>query len=107
VVALLFSPIATELPEIMNAINLDQAGQTPACSIQHQRLDADPGDHSHGAGVALHAVVVRSSLTVAAVVTVVAIAGLLALLRRNNLTPLRLSWFALGYVAFITGILVL
>jgi cation:H+ antiporter len=47
------------------------------------------------------------ALTVAALITAVAIAGLLSLLRRNALTPLRLSYFALGYAAFIAGILFL
>jgi len=47
------------------------------------------------------------ALTVAALVTAVAIAGLLALLRRNALTPLRLAYFALGYLVFIAGALVL
>jgi cation:H+ antiporter len=44
------------------------------------------------------------ALTIAAVVTAVAIAGLLALLRCNALTPVRLAFFALGYAAFGMGV---
>jgi cation:H+ antiporter len=47
------------------------------------------------------------ALTVAAIVTAAAIAGLLALLHRDALTPRRLAYFALGYLAFVAGILFL
>ena len=43
-------------------------------------------------------------LTLAAIVTAVAIAGLLVLLRRDALTPRRLAYFALGYAAFVAGV---
>jgi cation:H+ antiporter len=106
VVALLFSPVATELPEIMNAViwirqrkhRLALANISGSMMIQATIPTA--------LGLFFTPWLFDRALTVAAIVTAAAIAGLLALLRRNELTPRRLAYFALGYAAFIAGILV-
>jgi cation:H+ antiporter len=48
-----------------------------------------------------------SALALAGVVTALAVAGLYILLRRNALTPFRMSLFALFYLAFAVGIVTL
>jgi cation:H+ antiporter len=105
VVALLFSPVATELPEIMNAIIWIRQGKHRLALSNISGSMMIQATIPTALGLLFTPWLFDRALTVAAVVTVVAIAGLLALLRRNNLTPLRLSCFALGYVAFIGGIL--
>jgi len=107
VVALLFSPVATELPEIMNAIIWIRQGKHRLALSNISGSMLIQATIPTALGLFFTPWLFDRALTVAAFVTVVAIAGLLVLLRRNNLTPLRLSCFALGYVAFIAGILFL
>jgi cation:H+ antiporter len=106
VVALLFSPVATELPEIMNAIiwirqrkhRLALSNISGSMMIQATIPTA--------LGLFFTPWLFDRALTVAGIVTAAAIAGLLALLRRDALTPRRLAYFALGYAAFVVGITV-
>ncbi len=47
------------------------------------------------------------ALALSAVVTAVAVLGLMLFLRRNLLTPIRLTSFAIFYVIFAVGIVIL
>jgi cation:H+ antiporter len=107
VVALLLSPIATELPETLNAIiwirqgkhrlalaNISGAMMIQATVPTALGLFFTPWSFDH-------------ALSLAAAVTAFAVLGLRLLLRRNALTPLRLSMFAGFYLVFALGILLL
>jgi cation:H+ antiporter len=107
VVALLFSPVATELPEIMNAIIWIRQGKHRLALSNISGSMMIQATIPTALGLFFTPWLFDRALTVAALITAVAIAGLLALLQRNALTPLRLSYFAVGYAAFIAGILFL
>ena len=87
ITALLLSPIATELPEIMNAIIWVRQGKTQLAlaNISDWRLD--------------HALLWSGAVTMAA------ITYLLATMRANNLTPRRLAMAALFYLVFAAGLI--
>ena len=59
VVALLLSPVATELPEVDERHHLGPAGQAAARAGQHLRRDDDPGDGALRHRPAVHRVEVR------------------------------------------------
>jgi cation:H+ antiporter len=107
VVALLVSPIATELPEIMNAIiwikqdkqRLALGNISGAMMIQATVPTA--------LGLFFTPWIFDSALALAGIVTALATAGLLVLLRRGALTPFGMSLFILFYSAFAGGIFVL
>jgi len=107
VVALLLSPVATELPEIMNAVIWIRQGKHRLALSNISGSMMIQATIPTALGLFFTRWLFDKALTVAALVTAVAIAGLLALLRRNALTPLRLSYFALGYLVFIAGALIL
>jgi cation:H+ antiporter len=104
-VALLFSPVATELPEIMNAVIWIRQGKHRLALSNISGSMMVQATIPTALGLFFTPWLFDRALTIAAIVTVLAITGLLVLLRRNNLTPRRLSCFALGYVAFIAGVL--
>src|SRR6266404_3568101 len=104
VVALLFSPVATELPEIMNAIIWIRQGKHRLALSNISGSMLIQATIPTALGLFFTPWLFDRALTVAAIVTAVAIAGLLALLRRDSLTPRRLAYFALGYAAFAAGI---
>ena len=106
VVALLFSPVATELPEIMNAIIWIRQGKHRLALSNISGSMMVQATIPTALGLFFTPWLFDRPLTVAALVTAVAIAGLLALLRRDALTPRRLAYFLLGYAAFVAGILV-
>jgi cation:H+ antiporter len=101
VAALLFSPVATELPEIMNAIIWIRQGKHRLALSNISGSMMIQATIPTALGLFFTPWLFDGALTVAAVVTAVAIAGLLTSLRRDALTPLRLSCFALGYPIFI------
>jgi len=104
VVALLFSPVATELPEIMNAVIwIRQSKHRLALSNISGSMMVQATIPT-SLGLFFTPWRFDRPLTLAAIVTAVAIAGLLVLLRRNALTPRRLAYFALGYAAFVAGV---
>jgi cation:H+ antiporter len=107
VVALLFSPVATELPEIMNAIIWIRQGKHRLALSNISGSMMIQATIPTALGLFFTPWLFDKALTVAAIVTAAAIAGLLALLRRDALTPRRLAYFALGYAAFVCGILIL
>ena len=105
VVALLFSPVATELPEIMNAIIWIRQGKHRLALSNISGSMMIQATIPTALGLFFTRWLFDGALTIAALVTAVAIAGLLVLLRRNALTPRRLAYFVLGYAVFVAGIL--
>jgi cation:H+ antiporter len=104
VVALLFSPVATELPEVMNAVIWIKQGKHRLALSNISGSMMVQATIPTALGLFFTPWLFDRALTVAAIVTAAAIAGLLALLRRDSLTPRRLAYFALGYAAFAAGI---
>jgi cation:H+ antiporter len=100
VVALLLSPVATELPETMNAIIWIRQGKHRLALSNISGSMMIQATVPTALGLLFTPWLFDGALTVAAAVTAVVIAGLLFLLHRNALTPLRLASFALGYVVF-------
>jgi cation:H+ antiporter len=104
VVALFLSPIATELPETMNAVIWIRQGKHRLALSNISGSMMIQATVPTALGLFFTPWLFDGALTVAAVVTAIAVAGLLILLRRNALTPVRLALFALGYAAFVIGI---
>jgi len=104
VVALLLSPVATELPETMNAIIWIRQGKHRLALSNISGSMMIQATVPTALGLLFTPWIFDGALTVAAGVTAVAIAGVLILLRRNALTPVRLALFGLGYVAFAVGL---
>jgi cation:H+ antiporter len=104
VVALLFSPVATELPETMNAIIWIRQGKHRLALSNISGSMMVQATVPTALGLFFTPWLFDRALTAAAAVTAVAIAGLLILLRRNALTPFRLSLFALLYGVFALAI---
>jgi cation:H+ antiporter len=107
VVALLFSPVATELPEIMNAVIWIRQGKHRLALSNISGSMMIQATIPTALGLFFTPWLFDGALAIAATVTATAIAGLLLLLRRNALTPRRLAYFVLGYAAFVAAILFL
>ena len=103
-IALLLSPIATELPEILNAViwvrqgkqNLALANISGAMMIQATIPST--------LGIFFTPWLLSPALIWAAVITMASIMGLYVLLRRGKLTGTRLAWFGLFYLLFAAGL---
>jgi cation:H+ antiporter len=104
VVALLLSPVATELPETMNAIIWIRQGKHRLALSNISGSMMIQATIPTALGLFFTPWLFDGPLTIAAAVTALAIVGLLILLRRNALTPNRLALFLLGYAAFVLGI---
>jgi cation:H+ antiporter len=104
VVALLLSPIATELPETMNAIIWIKQGKYRLALSNISGSMMIQATVPTALGLLFTPWLFDSALALAAAITALAIAGLLLLLWRNALTPFRLALFALLYVVFGVGI---
>jgi cation:H+ antiporter len=104
VVALLFSPIATELPETMNAVIWIRQGKhrLALCNISGSMMVQ--ATVPTALGLLFTPWLFDHALTLAAAVTAAAIIGLLLLLRFNALTPVRLAAFASLYAVFGLGV---
>jgi cation:H+ antiporter len=107
VVALLLSPIATELPETMNAVIWIKQGKHRLALSNISGSMMIQATVPTALGLLFTPWLFDAALSVAAVITILAIAGLLLLLRRNILTPWRLALFALFYVLFAVAIVVI
>lgn len=107
VVALFLSPIATELPETMNAVIWIRQGKHRLALSNISGSMMIQATVPTALGLFFTPWLFDGALAVAALVTAAAVAGLLILLRCNALTPVRLALFALGYVAFAVGIWVI
>jgi cation:H+ antiporter len=107
VVALLLSPVATELPETMNAIIWIRQGKHRLALSNISGAMMIQATIPTALGLLFTPWLFDRALALAAAITAVAILGLLVLLRRHALTPVRLSLFALFYGLFALGILAL
>jgi cation:H+ antiporter len=104
VVALLVSPIATELPETMNAIIWIRQGKYRLALGNISGAMMIQATVPTALGLFFTPWMFDSALALAGVVTAFAIGGLLVLLQRNKLTPFGMSLFALFYLLFAIGI---
>lgn len=104
VVALLMSPVATELPETMNAIIWIRQGKHRLALSNISGSMMIQATVPTALGLFFTPWLFDGALAVAAVVTVAAVAGLLLLLRNNALTPARLASFVAGYALFAVGV---
>jgi cation:H+ antiporter len=102
-VALLLSPVATELPETMNAIIWIRQGKHRLALSNISGSMMVQATVPTALGLFFTPWLFDGPLTIAAGVTAVVIASLLMLLRCNRLTPLRLAAFAAGYVVFVAA----
>jgi cation:H+ antiporter len=107
VVALLLSPIATELPETMNAIIWIKQGKHRLALSNISGSMMIQATIPTALGLFFTPWLFDAALALAAAVTAAAVSGLLLLLWRNGLTPFRLALFALFYVVFAGGLLLL
>ena len=107
VVALVLSPIATELPETMNAVIWIKQGKHRLALANISGSMMIQATVPTALGLFFTPWLFDGALTAAAAITAVAISCLLALLRRNALTPFRLSLFALFYLLFAAAIALL
>jgi cation:H+ antiporter len=107
VVALLVSPIATELPEIMNAVIWIKQGKQRLALGNISGSMMIQATVPTALGLFFTPWMFGSALALAGVVTAVAVGGLLFLLRRRILTPWRMALFLLFSGAFALGTLLL
>ena len=107
VVALLLSPIATELPETMNAIIWIRQGKHRLALANISGSMMIQATIPTALGLFFTPWLFDGALALAAIVTAAAVLGLMVFLRRNLLTPVRLALFGFFYVIFAVGILIL
>ncbi|MBN8885099.1 MAG: sodium:calcium antiporter [Rudaea sp.] len=104
IVALLLSPIATELPETMNAIIWVRQGKTGLALANISGAMMIQATVPSALGIGFTPWMFDRALILAAVVTMISISGLWLLLRRRALTSLRLMLFGLLYGVFAAGL---
>jgi len=107
VVALLLSPIATELPETMNAIIWIRQGKQKLAVANISGAMMIQATVPSALGLFFTAWRFDAALILSGVVTMISIAGMLLLLWRDALTALRLSLFGLLYGVFAAGLAIL
>lgn len=107
VIALLLSPVATELPETMNAIIWINQGKHRLALSNISGSMMVQATVPTAFGLLFTPWLFDRPLTLAGAITAVAILGLLVLTRRGALTPVRLAFFALFYVAFVIGLVLI
>ncbi len=106
VTALLLSPIATELPETMNAIIWVRQGKERLALANISGAMMIQATIPSALGLFFTPWLFGPGLILAGAITIASIVGLYLLLRRDALTGMRLSLFGLFYVLFV-GVLVL
>jgi cation:H+ antiporter len=106
VVALLISPVATELPEVCNAIIWVRAGKTQLALANISGAMMIQATVASGIGILLTPWRFDTPLILAALTTIMSVAYLLWLLNRHKFTPARLSLTA-GFYALFAAALVL
>ncbi|MDQ1722135.1 MAG: cation:H+ antiporter [Pseudonocardiales bacterium] len=104
VVALLLSPIATELPEILNAIIWVRAGKTQLALANISGAMMIQATVPSGIGILFTPWKFDGPLLLAGVVTAAAVVYLLWMLRSRTLTPVKLTAAAGFYAAFAVGL---
>jgi cation:H+ antiporter len=103
VVALVLSPVATELPETMNAIIWIRQGKHRLALSNISGSMMVQATVPTALGLLFTPWLFGRVLALAAAATALAISGLWILLRCNRLTPPRLALFGLLYLAFAAG----
>jgi cation:H+ antiporter len=105
VVALLLSPIATELPEIMNAIIWVRQGKTQLALANISGAMMIQATVPSGIGILFTPWLFDSSLILAGAVTMASVSYLLWLLKTHRVTAGRLAWAAGFYMVFAVGLI--
>jgi cation:H+ antiporter len=105
VTALLLSPIATELPETMNAIIWVRQGKTQLALANISGAMMIQATVPSGLGLLFTDWRLDHALVWSGIITMAAIGYLLFMLRANKLTPTRLAAAALLYVVFAVGLI--
>ncbi|MBA2651923.1 MAG: sodium:calcium antiporter [Tatlockia sp.] len=103
-VALLFSPIATELPEIMNAIIWVRQGKQILAFANISGAMMIQATLPSALGIFFTTWMLDKALIWGAMITMMSILGLYFLLRKHALTSQRLACFGLFYVFFLIGL---
>jgi cation:H+ antiporter len=107
VVALLLSPVATELPEILNAIIWVRAGKTQLALANISGAMMIQATVPSGIGILFTPWKFDGPLLLAGIVTACAVGYLLWLLRTRRLTPVTLTTAAGFYAAFAVGLILI
>jgi cation:H+ antiporter len=105
ITALLLSPIATELPEIMNAIIWVRQGKTQLALANISGAMMIQATVPSGLGLLFTDWRLDHALLWSGAVTMAAITYLLVTMRANKLTPTRLAIAALLYLVFAAGLI--
>lgn len=105
ITALLLSPIATELPEIMNAIIWVRQGKTQLALANISGAMMIQATVPSGLGLLFTDWQLDHALLWSGAITMAAITYLLATMRANKLTPRRLAMAALLYLIFAAGLI--
>jgi cation:H+ antiporter len=103
-VALLLSPIATELPEILNAVIWVRQGKSDLALANISGAMMIQATLPSALGMMFTPWLLDAELIWAAVVTMASIAGLYVLLRRQHLSAKKLASFGLLYAVFVIGL---
>jgi len=104
VVALLLSPVATELPEIMNAIIWVRQGKTQLALANISGAMMIQATVASGIGILLTPWMFDTPLVLAGLTTIVSVAYLLWLLRHDRFTAARLTAAAGLYAVFAVAL---
>lgn len=107
VTALLLSPVATELPEIMNAIIWIRQGKISLALANISGAMMIQATVPSGLGLIFTPWKFDGPLILSGVVTITAILYLLYLLQNNKFTPKRLSATGIFYGIFAVGLIIL
>jgi cation:H+ antiporter len=106
VVALLLSPVATELPEIMNAIIWVRQGKTPLALANISGAMMIQATVPSALGVMFTPWMFDAPLMLAGIATMASVLYLLWLMRTHRVTPARLLGAGCFYLAFAVGLIV-
>jgi cation:H+ antiporter len=106
-VALLFSPIATELPEILNAVIWVRQGKQSLAFGNISGAMMIQATIPSALGIIFTPWLLDRTLVWAAATTMISIFGLYLLLRRSALTPARLALFGMLYGLFAGSLFVI
>ncbi len=107
VTALLLSPVATELPEVMNAIIWIRQGKTSLALANISGSMMVQATVPSGLGILFTPWKFDSALKLSGVLTMVAILYLLFLLKSKRFTPLRIAAVGTLYAVFAVGLLII
>jgi len=99
-VALLLSPIATEMPETMNAIIWVRQGKERLALANISGAMMIQATIPSALGLFFTPWLLQRSLVLAGTVTLAAIVILFLMFRRGNITPMRLAWASSLYLLF-------